>query len=126
MHYLPVWSQTLYTLSVTTCIYMYMLRVVTRDCDVLSVCMCCVPQANPPYQDSVEDIVDLTHLNESSVLHVLRQRYGSTLIHTFAGRHLIVLNPLRPLSCYVDRVSSLSTYKCTLLVHTYAGTCTYM
>jgi len=52
----------------------------------------------------VEDIVNLVHLNESSVLHVLRQRYGSSLIHTFAGKHLIVINPLRPLSSYVDRV----------------------
>ena len=62
-------------------------------------------QANPAALDKVEDLVDLVHLNESSVLHILRQRYGSSLIHTFAGRHLIVMNPLRPLSSYVDRVS---------------------
>ncbi len=55
--------------------------------------------------DKVEDLVNLVHLNEASILHVLRQRYGSSLIHTFAGRHLIVLNPLKPLSSYVDRVS---------------------
>ena len=65
----------------------------------------CTPQANPSQYDKVEDLVKLVHLNESSVLHVLRQRYSSSLIHTFAGRHLIVLNPLRPLSSYVDRVS---------------------
>ncbi len=64
-----------------------------------------VVQANPSSLDKVEDLVDLIHLNESSVLHVLRQRYGSSLIHTFAGCHLIVLNPLKPLSSYVDRVS---------------------
>ncbi len=62
-------------------------------------------QANPSSLDKVEDLVDLIHLNESSTLHVLRQRYGSSLIHTFAGSHLIVLNPLRALSSYVDRVS---------------------
>ena len=61
-------------------------------------------QANAPSQDKVEDIIELTNLNESSVLHVLRQRYASSLIHTFAGRHLIVINPLRPLSLYTDRV----------------------
>ena len=65
-------------------------------------------QANPPYLDKVEDLVNLVHLNESSVLHVLRQRYGSSLIHTFAGRHLIVINPLRPLSSYVDKVTAAS------------------
>ncbi len=62
-------------------------------------------QANPSTLDKVEDLVNLVHLNESSALHVLRQRYGSSLIHTFAGRHLLVLNPLKPLSSYVDRVS---------------------
>lgn len=54
--------------------------------------------------DKVEDLVNLVHLNESSVLHVLRQRYGSSLIHTLAGRHLIIMNPLKPLSSYSDRV----------------------
>eukprot|EP00731_Ephydatia_muelleri_P023185 Em0015g768a len=63
-----------------------------------------IEKANPPSQDKVEDIIELTNLNESSVLHVLRQRYASSLIHTFAGRHLIVVNPLRPLSLYTDRV----------------------
>ena len=61
-------------------------------------------KTNPPDLDRVEDLVDLVHLNESSVLHVLRQRYGSSLIHTFAGRHMIVINPLRHLSLYSDRV----------------------
>ena len=62
-------------------------------------------QANPTSHDKVEDLVNLVHLNESSVLHVLRQRYGSSLIHTLAGRHLIILNPMKPLSSYSDRVS---------------------
>lgn len=62
-------------------------------------------KANPSSLDRVEDLVELVHINESSVLHVLRQRYGSSLIHTFVGRHLIVINPIRPLSLYSDRVS---------------------
>ena len=61
-------------------------------------------QANPPSLDHVEDIIDLIHLNESSVIHVLRQRYASSLIHTFSGRHMIIINPLRHLSLYSDRV----------------------
>ena len=61
-------------------------------------------KANPTHLDRVEDLVELVHINESSVLHVLRQRYGSSLIHTFVGRHLIVINPIRPLSLYSDRV----------------------
>ena len=39
------------------------------------------------------------------MLHVLRQRYGASLVHTFAGRHLIVINPMRQLaSSYSDKV----------------------
>ena len=64
----------------------------------------CSGQANPSSLDHVEDIIDLIHLNESSVIHVLRQRYASSLIHTFSGRHMIIINPLRHLSLYSDRV----------------------
>lgn len=32
---------------------------------------------NPPQFDGVEDIADLTHLNEASVAHNLRLRYGA-------------------------------------------------
>ena len=63
-----------------------------------------IEKVNPSEYDKVEDIVELIHLNMSSALHVLRQRYGSSLIHTFAGRHLIIINPRRHLSLYSDRV----------------------
>ncbi|KAJ1341597.1 hypothetical protein BSLG_003824 [Batrachochytrium salamandrivorans] len=36
---------------------------------------------NPPKFDKVEDMADLTHLNEASVVHNLRQRYYSNLIY---------------------------------------------
>lgn len=36
---------------------------------------------NPPKFDKVEDIADLTFLNEASVAHNLRLRYGSGLIY---------------------------------------------
>ena len=78
-------------------------RLVDSD-DIIDVDDIDTEKTNPPELDRVEDLVDLVHLNESSVLHILRQRYGSSLIHTFAGRHLIVINPLRHLSLYSDRV----------------------
>lgn len=37
-------------------------------------------KANPPNLDKVEDLRELIFLNESSTLHVLRQRYGSNLV----------------------------------------------
>ena len=73
--------------------------------DIMEVDEVDVEKANPASLDRVEDLVELIHLNESSVLHVLRQRYSSSLIHTFAGRHLVVINPLHQLSLYSDRVS---------------------
>ena len=36
---------------------------------------------NPPKFDKVEDMADLTYLNEASVIHNLRLRYYSDLIY---------------------------------------------
>lgn len=41
---------------------------------------------NPPKFDKVEDIADLTFLNEASVAHNLRLRYGSGLIYVSSYR----------------------------------------
>lgn len=46
---------------------------------------------NPPQFDGVEDIADLTHLNEASVVSNLKQRYGAGSIYV---RHLFFL-PIR-------------------------------
>lgn len=40
---------------------------------------------NPPQFDGVEDIAELTHLNEASVVNGLRQRYGSSSIYVGAS-----------------------------------------
>ncbi|XP_058462941.1 unconventional myosin-XVIIIa isoform X2 [Malaya genurostris] len=66
-----------------------------------------IEQANPESLDLVEDICQLRHLNEASVLHVLRQRYASNLIHTRAGPVLLVVNPMAPLSLYSEKVVSM-------------------
>ncbi|XP_075760678.1 unconventional myosin-XVIIIa isoform X22 [Pelodiscus sinensis] len=63
-----------------------------------------VEKANPPSCDRVEDLANLVYLNESSVLHTLRQRYGGTLSHTYAGPALLVVNPLSPPSMYSEKV----------------------
>lgn len=38
-------------------------------------------QVNPPKFEKVEDMADLTYLNEAAVLHNLKQRYYSKLIY---------------------------------------------
>lgn len=59
---------------------------------------------NPPQFDGVEDIADLTHLNEASVINNLKLRYGAGSIYTYSGLFLISLNPYRPLPIYTPRV----------------------
>ncbi|XP_049538856.1 unconventional myosin-XVIIIa isoform X2 [Anopheles darlingi] len=63
--------------------------------------------ANSPAYDLVEDLCHLAHLNESSALHVLRQRYANNLIHTRAGPVLLIINPMAPLALYSEKVASM-------------------
>ncbi|KAG1765567.1 P-loop containing nucleoside triphosphate hydrolase protein [Suillus occidentalis] len=55
---------------------------------------------NPPKFDRVEDIADLTFLNEASVVHNLRLRYGSGAIYTYSGLFLVAINPYQNLPAY--------------------------
>ncbi|XP_065503535.1 unconventional myosin-XVIIIa isoform X8 [Caloenas nicobarica] len=63
-----------------------------------------VEKANPPSCDRVEDLASLLYLNESSVLHTLRQRYGSNLLHTYASPTMVIINPLSSPSMYSEKV----------------------
>ncbi|XP_065201687.1 unconventional myosin-XVIIIa isoform X3 [Planococcus citri] len=66
-----------------------------------------VELANPAQFDQCEDLAQLRYLNESSALHTLRQRYGSNLIHTYAGPTMIIINPMVPLNIYSDKVAQM-------------------
>ncbi|VDN06059.1 unnamed protein product [Thelazia callipaeda] len=57
---------------------------------------------NPPKFDKVEDMADLTCLNEASVLHNLRERYFSSLIYTYSGLFCVVVNPYKKLPIYSE------------------------
>ncbi|KAF8657591.1 hypothetical protein AX16_002172 [Volvariella volvacea WC 439] len=59
---------------------------------------------NPPKFDRVEDIADLTFLNEASVVHNLRLRYGSEAIYTYSGLFLVAINPYQSLPLYSDAI----------------------
>jgi len=62
-------------------------------------------QANAAQYDRVEDISLLHHINEPSILHTLRERYASNLIHTFAGkRTLLIVRPRQRLAIYSETV----------------------
>ena len=54
----------------------------------------------------MEDLGSLRSLNESSVIHTLRQRYGGNLAHTHAGPNMVVLNPVSTPAMYSEKVRS--------------------
>lgn len=63
-----------------------------------------VEKANAPSCDRLEDLASLVYLNESSVVHTLRQRYGAGLLHTYAGPSLLVLSPRGAPALYSEKV----------------------
>ncbi|XP_069883459.1 unconventional myosin-XVIIIa isoform X9 [Dipodomys merriami] len=63
-----------------------------------------IEKANAPSCDRLEDLTSLMYLNESSVLHTLRQRYGASLLHTYAGPSLLVLSPRGAPAVYSEKV----------------------
>ncbi|XP_077433098.1 uncharacterized protein myh14 isoform X6 [Vanacampus margaritifer] len=63
-----------------------------------------VQRMNPPRFSKVEDMADLTCLNEASVLHNLRERYYSGLIYTYSGLFCVVVNPYKNLPIYTETI----------------------
>ncbi|EDQ92819.1 uncharacterized protein MONBRDRAFT_13965 [Monosiga brevicollis MX1] len=64
-------------------------------------------QMNPPKFNKVEDMAELTHLNEASVLHNLRDRYMADLIYTYSGLFCVVINPYKQLPIYTEEAVAL-------------------
>lgn len=62
---------------------------------------------NPPKFNKVEDMAELTCLNEASVLHNLKDRYYSGLIYTYSGLFCVVVNPYKKLPIYTEKVVDL-------------------
>nr|POF17958.1 myosin type-2 heavy chain 1 [Quercus suber] len=59
-----------------------------------------VDKVNPAKFDKADDMAELTHLNEASVVHNLHQRYLADLIYTYSGLFLVTINPYTPLPIY--------------------------
>ncbi|XP_035775749.1 myosin heavy chain, muscle-like isoform X26 [Anopheles albimanus] len=64
-------------------------------------------QVNPPKFEKVEDMADLTYLNEAAVLHNLRQRYYAKLIYTYSGLFCVVINPYKRYPLYTNRCAKM-------------------
>ena len=61
-----------------------------------------VDKVNPAKFDKANDMAELTHLNEASVVHNLHMRYQSDLIYTYSGLFLVTVNPYCPLPIYTN------------------------
>lgn len=59
-------------------------------------------KVNPAKFDKADDMAELTHLNEASVVHNLHMRYQSDLIYTYSGLFLVAINPYCPLPIYTN------------------------
>ncbi|KAJ2376679.1 Myosin type-2 heavy chain 1, partial [Coemansia sp. RSA 2611] len=58
------------------------------------------PLCNPPVLEGIDDLTNLSHLNEPAVLHNLQVRYGMHNIYTYSGIVLVALNPFAHVPLY--------------------------
>ncbi|XP_066518947.1 myosin-10 isoform X2 [Hoplias malabaricus] len=63
-----------------------------------------IQKMNPPKFSKVEDMAELTCLNEAAVLHNLKDRYYSGLIYTYSGLFCVVINPYKNLPIYSENI----------------------
>ncbi|XP_057961976.1 myosin-1 [Malania oleifera] len=56
--------------------------------------------ANPDILDGVDDLMQLSYLNEPSVLYNLQYRYNQNMIYTKAGPVLVAVNPFKNVPLY--------------------------
>ncbi|XP_004065556.1 myosin-9 isoform X2 [Oryzias latipes] len=66
-----------------------------------------IQKMNPPKFNKVEDMAELTCLNEASVLHNLKERYYSGLIYTYSGLFCVVINPYKHLPIYSEEIVNM-------------------
>ena len=64
---------------------------------------------NNDEEDSVDDFINIPHLNEPSILNGLRIRYELNKIYTYTGKILISVNPFKNLKIYSKK--NIELYK---------------
>ncbi|XP_010536994.1 PREDICTED: myosin-2-like isoform X2 [Tarenaya hassleriana] len=76
--------------------------------------------ANPEILEGVEDLIQLSYLNEPSVVCNLRVRYSQDLIYSKAGPVLIAVNPFKDVQIYGKDILSAYHQKVLDTPHVYA------
>ncbi|QLQ81017.1 hypothetical protein HG537_0E03720 [Torulaspora globosa] len=66
-----------------------------------------ISPVNPSTFDKVDDMSELTHLNEASVLYNLENRYREDMIYTYSGLFLVAINPYCNLKLYSQEYINL-------------------
>ncbi|KAL7180755.1 hypothetical protein ACSBR1_039755 [Camellia fascicularis] len=78
--------------------------------------------ANPDILDGVDDLMQLSYLNEPSVLYNLQYRYNRDVIYTKAGPVLVAINPFKKVPLYGDNYIEAYKRKSIESPHVYAIT----
>ncbi|XP_051135893.1 myosin-2-like isoform X2 [Andrographis paniculata] len=64
---------------------------------------------NPSILDGVDDLVQLSYVNEPSVIHNIQYRYSQEMPYTKAGPVLVSVNPLKDI--YLDKKGFVAAYR---------------
>lgn len=59
-----------------------------------------IEPCNPTKFNKCNDMAELTHLNEPSVIYNMELRYTDDLIYTYSGLFLVAINPYKPIPIY--------------------------
>ncbi|KAG1368196.1 Myosin-2 heavy chain [Cocos nucifera] len=95
-------------------------NVLLSDGKVLTISVENLLPANPDILDGVDDLIQLSYLNEPSVLQNLQYRYSRDLVYTKAGPVLLAVNPFKKVSLYGNDFVSAYRQKLTDSPHVYA------
>ncbi|CAH8317860.1 unnamed protein product [Eruca vesicaria subsp. sativa] len=94
--------------------------VALSNTEVVEVSMKEILPANPEILEGVDDLIQLSYLNEPSVLYNLRIRYSQDLIYSKAGPVLIAVNPFKKVQIYGNEIRSAYQKKALVAPHVYA------
>ncbi|BBN69517.1 myosin 2 [Prunus dulcis] len=90
------------------------------DGNVIKVCRVELLPANPDVLEGVDDLMQLSYLNEPSVLYNLQSRYSQDVIYSKAGPVLIAINPFKDVQIYGDDFVTAYRQKLADKPHVYA------
>ncbi|KAK3199233.1 hypothetical protein Dsin_022648 [Dipteronia sinensis] len=76
--------------------------------------------ANPDILEGVDDLIQLSFLNEPSVIHNLKYRYSQDTIYSKAGPVLIAVNPFKDVQIYGNKFVTAYRQKLMDNPHVYA------